>query len=62
MVNVSWEYVLNHGLSTDACIPYVSDKGDVPACPSTCVNGSEILRTKATKIYPILYESLKYCL
>jgi hypothetical protein len=59
-VDLSWEYVLNHGLALDSCIPYTSGDGSEPPCPSTCVNGSAIVRTLATSIYPIPYSSLYF--
>jgi hypothetical protein len=49
---------LNNGLALEACIPYTSGDGSEPPCPTTCVNGSAIVRTKATKVYAIPYESL----
>jgi len=39
-------WIARNGITTDACIPYVSGSGRVPACPRTCTNGSEIIRYK----------------
>jgi cathepsin B len=52
---VSWEYVLLNGLALDSCIPYTSGDGTVEPCPTTCTNGSAIVRTKAKAIYPVPY-------
>jgi cathepsin B len=57
-VDVSWNYILENGLALDDCIPYTSGDGSEPPCPTTCVNGSAIVRTKATSVYPIPYESM----
>ena len=43
----AWEYMANHGLASDACIPYASGSGHPPACPSTCADNSTITRTAA---------------
>ncbi|KAK2961002.1 putative Cathepsin B [Blattamonas nauphoetae] len=39
-------YVANEGITTDECIPFVSEFGRVPLCPSKCTNQSEIQRFK----------------
>ena len=43
----AWEYMSNHGLASDACIPYASGSGHPPACPSTCADNRTITRTAA---------------
>jgi len=43
----AWNWARNKGICTDECMPYVSGSGRVPACPTKCTNGSEIVR------YPI---------
>jgi hypothetical protein len=43
----AWEYMANHGLASDACIPYASGSGHPPACPSTCADNRTITRTAA---------------
>jgi cathepsin B len=58
-VDVSWQYVLVNGLALDACIPYVSGDGSEPPCPSTCTNGSAIVRTKAKTVFPVPYSNMQ---
>ncbi len=43
----AWEYMANHGLASDACIPYASGSGHPPDCPSTCADNRTITRTAA---------------
>jgi hypothetical protein len=43
----AWEYMANHGLASDVCIPYASGSGKPPACPSTCADNRTITRTAA---------------
>ncbi|KAH7814882.1 putative cathepsin B4 cysteine protease [Monocercomonoides exilis] len=40
------EYLVKTGITTEACVKYVSGSGRVPACPSKCDNGSQIIRYK----------------
>jgi cathepsin B len=42
----SMAWIKNKGVTTDACLPYVSGGGRVPACPAKCSNGSAITRYK----------------
>jgi cathepsin B len=42
----AWSYLQNTGAVTDACTPYVSGDGVVPACPKTCADGSPRLKYK----------------
>ena len=44
----AWAWTKSHGITTDACLPYQSGAGRVPACPSTCHNGTKIVRYKST--------------
>ncbi|KAG9390652.1 Papain family cysteine protease [Carpediemonas membranifera] len=39
MYNV-WNYIKNYGIVPNSCLSYKSAQGDVPACPSTCEDGS----------------------
>lgn len=42
----AWLYILNKvGLATDDCIPYKSQNGTVPNCPSHCANGTNVFKT-----------------
>jgi len=37
ILQVAWNYLRNYGVTTEKCMPYTSDKGDVEACPKkTC--------------------------
>jgi len=49
----AWNWAKNKGITTEECMPYTSGSGRVPACPSKCTNGSDIVR------YPI--KSWKQC-
>lgn len=42
-----WVFLENTGTVTDECRPYVSGSGNVPACQSTCEDGSS----------PVFYKS-----
>ncbi len=44
----AWEYMANHGLASEKCIPYASGSGHAPTCPSTCDDNSTITRTPAS--------------
>ncbi|KAH7823297.1 putative cathepsin B5 cysteine protease [Monocercomonoides exilis] len=44
----TWKYIKQTGLATEKCIPYVSADKRIPQCPKKCVNGSDIVRVKAT--------------
>jgi cathepsin B len=39
-LETAWAYMEDPGLPTEACLPYVSGGGTVPACTSTCTNGT----------------------
>jgi hypothetical protein len=43
----AWQYMANHGLASEICIPYTSDSGQAPACPSACADNRTITRTAA---------------
>lgn len=43
----TWQYLENYGIVTDKCMPYVSGSGYVPACPTTCKDGSDFHKYKA---------------
>lgn len=58
-VDVSWNWVVNNGIALESCIPYASDSGTSPACPKTCTNGSQIVRTKATSAYAVPYSKMQ---
>ena len=38
------QWLVEKGTVTEACVPYVSGNGKVPACPSRCQNGSALVR------------------
>lgn len=51
-----WQYMVKTGIVTDACFPYVSGTGSVPACPSTCPGTSQPManfKHKASKFYTV---------
>jgi hypothetical protein len=54
-VELSWNYILVSGLALDSCIPY-----QIASCPTKCVDGSDIVRKKATKIYPLSYDRFNF--
>jgi cathepsin B len=39
-------YIVKNGITNEACLPYTSGGGRVPACPTKCQNGSDITRWK----------------
>ncbi|KAK2943260.1 putative Gut-specific cysteine proteinase [Blattamonas nauphoetae] len=39
-------FAANNGIASDDCVPFVSEFGRVPLCPSKCKNGSAIERYK----------------
>ncbi|KAG9390653.1 Papain family cysteine protease [Carpediemonas membranifera] len=47
MYNV-WNYIKNYGIVPNSCLSYKSAQGDVPACPSTCEDGSAPQKYYAT--------------
>ncbi|KAH7828173.1 putative cathepsin B6 cysteine protease [Monocercomonoides exilis] len=48
--DTSMRWIADHGVATEQCLPYVSIKGRVPACPARCMNGSSITRYKIDKM------------
>ena len=51
---LSWMTMTAQGITTEECIPYASYLGVSPACPSTCANGSAIVRKKSDSFAQIL--------
>lgn len=45
----AWSYLTNTGAVADSCFPYTSDKGTVPTCAKSCVDGSEFKKYKCKK-------------
>ena len=45
----AWSYLTTSGAVSDSCFPYTSDKGAVPKCASTCVDGSDFKKYKCKK-------------
>jgi C1A family cysteine protease len=39
-------HIVKNGITSEKCLPYTSGSGRVPACPTKCNNGSEIIRYK----------------
>jgi len=39
-LDTAWSYMQNHGVHSDACMPYVSGNGTTTFCPSSCTDGS----------------------
>ena len=48
-----WSWLVKYGISSDACIPYQSQQGNAPKCPSKCADGSSIQRYKAKNSYHV---------
>ena len=46
----AWKYLTNTGIVSDACMPYVSGAGQVPACPTTCSNGQAFTKYKCASV------------
>jgi cathepsin B len=42
----AWSYLTKTGIVSDACFPYTSDKGAVPSCAKSCVNGEPFKKYK----------------
>ncbi len=38
-MDMAWEFLENHGVSSDACFPYTAGSGLAPACATKCVDG-----------------------
>jgi cathepsin B len=49
----AWSYIKNTGLTTDACMPYMSGTGKEGTCRTTCADGSTFSRSKASIVGPI---------
>lgn len=45
----AWKWIAKNGICSDACYPYVSGGGDVPACSSTCTGKSFFNNPTETK-------------
>lgn len=53
MLPNAWAYLKDTGIVTDACFPYGAGGGDAPACATTCANGAEFTKYKASKVYSL---------
>jgi cathepsin B len=42
----AWIYTEKKGTVSENCFPYVSNTGEVPACPETCKDGSKLVHYK----------------
>ena len=42
----AWSYLTKTGIVSDDCFPYTSDKGAVPSCAKSCVNGDPFKKYK----------------
>lgn len=49
MLNTAWNFLVNHGLVTDACMPYTSGDGNSGSCPTKCADGSDINKVYKAK-------------
>jgi cathepsin B len=45
-LDLTWEWMEQTGIASDACMPYTSGTGAVAACPTKCADGSAIKRYK----------------
>jgi cathepsin B len=53
----AWEYLVDHGIVTETCFPYGSQKGKAPACIHACVDGKEpFVKYKAFDFYQLKTE------
>ncbi|KAL0210987.1 hypothetical protein P9112_009285 [Eukaryota sp. TZLM1-RC] len=49
-----WNFMASTGVVEDSCMPYVSGQsGQVPACPSSCKDGSALQMYKAANAYDV---------
>lgn len=46
----AWYYIKNSGITTDACMPYMSGNGTEGECRTTCADGSTFRRYHASEI------------
>ena len=62
-LNVAWSFLESHGVCSDACQPYVSGSGNVPAChDTTCDNGEEMKHYKCKSgsiVHPTKTDDIK---
>ncbi|KAA6402382.1 MAG: putative cathepsin B5 cysteine protease [Streblomastix strix] len=56
---VVWPHVLQYGIATEECIPYVSNESRIPLCPTKCANGSDIVRYKPERISYLLAKDMQ---
>jgi len=56
-LNYAWAYLVSDGVVPEWCFPYASQAGDVPVCPSSCVNNATVtfdsVKYKASKYYAV---------
>lgn len=48
-----WSWLVKHGIASDDCIPYTSQQGNAPPCPSSCTGGGAIKRYQAKNSYHV---------
>ncbi|GKT27431.1 hypothetical protein ADUPG1_000039 [Aduncisulcus paluster] len=55
-LGLAWMYLKNQGTVPDACFPYADETyndGDVPACPSTCDDGSALTHYQVSSYHGV---------
>lgn len=40
-MDMAWEFLENHGVTSDACFPYTAGSGFAPACATKCADGED---------------------
>lgn len=47
-LNKAWQFLVNNGITTDACEPYTSGGGDSGSCPTKCADNTPLKYYKAS--------------
>lgn len=54
IISTHLEYLMKTGIVSHECLPFQSDKGAVPECPSVCADGSEFKKYKMDTNYKVI--------
>jgi cathepsin B len=51
---VAWQYLTDHGIPSNSCLPYTSGNGNTGSCPGKCADGSAptFYKAKNPQSYP----------
>lgn len=58
----AWQYLVNYGVVSEACLPYASQSGVAPKCATSCTGTGSWNKYKCVKgsyVAPTTYDAMK---